>query len=260
LAVLIFVLGIPHGALDVIFAKRHYRLVTWWQWTAFVTAYVALAAAVVGFWWAFPAAFLTAFLAVSAFHFSGDLDRGTSVVLRFWYAGSMLIFPAWFYQADVAYLFGALVGSAFAAQLASVLNDVALPWCGGLVATLAWQWRANWVTGVEVTAVSLLAITAPPLVSFTVFFCLMHSARHALRTKAFATDLVWTDLVIKALAPMAVCALAAVVLWPTVKGLPFETSIVRVLFVALAALTVPHMVLIERVRLGGWQSDKAHSE
>ena len=114
--------------------------------------------------------------------------------------------------------------------------------------------RANWVTSLEVVSVSLLAITAPPLFGFTVFFCVMHSARHAVRTRAYAADMRWADMLKKAMAPMVVCALAGVALWPTVMGLTFETAVVRMVFVALAALTVPHMVLIERVRLAGWRS------
>jgi Brp/Blh family beta-carotene 15,15'-monooxygenase len=257
LATLIFFLGLPHGALDVIFAKRLYSLVSLGQWAVFCVAYVALAAAVVGFWWIFPAAFLTAFLLMSAFHFSGDLDRGTSLFLRFWYAGSMLIFPAWFHEADVARLFSALVAGNFSMQLAYVLQAMALPWCVGLGITLMFQFRINWVTGLEVLSVSLLAIAAPPLLSFTVFFCVMHSARHALRTQAYAVNMPWVDLLKKATAPMAACALAGVLLWPTLAGLTFETAVVRILFVALAALTVPHMVLIERVRLAGWQDSKS---
>lgn len=254
LAVLIVVLGFPHGALDVIFAKRLYRLVSWNQWAVFCIAYVALAAAVVGFWWVLPSAFLTAFLLMSAFHFSGDLDDGTSAVLRFWYAGSMLIFPAWFHEADVARLFGDLVAGDFSRQLASILRGMALPWCAGLGITLLLQGRINWVTSLEVVSVSLLAIAAPPLFSFAIFFCVMHSARHAMRTRAYAADMMWIDLLKKAIAPLVACALAAVALWPTVMSLTFETAVVRILFVALAALTVPHMVLIERVRLAGWRS------
>ena len=227
LATLIFFLGLPHGAFDVIFAQRLFRLVSLGQWAVFCLAYVALAAAVVGFWWLLPSVFLTAFLLVSAFHFSGDLDVGTPAVLRFWYAASMLIFPAWFHEADVARLFGALVAGDFAGQMAGVLHSIALPWCAGLGITL---------------------------VSFAVFFCLMHSARHALRTRAYAAELAWVELLKKAIAPMVVCALAAAVLWPSMKGLTLDTAIVRILFVALAALTVPHMVLIERVRLSGWQN------
>jgi beta-carotene 15,15'-dioxygenase len=252
LATLIFFLGLPHGAFDVIFAKRLYGLVSAGQWAAFCLAYIALAAAVVGFWWVLPAVFLTAFLLVSAFHFSGDLQTGTSAVLRFWYAGSMLIFPAWFHQADVARLFGDLVAGDFAGQMAGILRSMALPWCVGLCVTLMLQWRANWMTSLEVVAVSVLAMAAPPLVGFTVFFCGMHSARHAIRTQAFAADLSWVDLLKKAAAPTAVCAATGLALWPSLGALTFDAAIVRVLFVGLAALTVPHMVLIERVRFTDW--------
>ena len=259
LAALIFLLGLPHGAFDVIFAQRLYRLASLGQWAVFCLAYVALAAAVVGFWWLLPSVFLAAFLLVSAFHFSGDLEAGTSAVLRFWYAASMLIFPAWFHEADVARLFSALVAGDFAGQMAGVLHSLALPWCVGLGITLAVQWRTHWLTRLEVMSVSLLAMAAPPLFGFAVFFCLMHSARHALRTRAYAAELVWADLLKKAMAPMVVCALAAAALWPSMKGLTLDTAIVRILFVALAALTVPHMVLIERVRLAGWQTSSKPS-
>lgn len=259
LATLIFFLGIPHGALDVIFAKRLYRLVSPGRWAVFCAAYVMLAAAVVAVWWGWPAFFLTAFLLVSAFHFSGDPAAGTSVLLRFWYAPSMLIFPAWLHELEVARLFGALVAGDAAAQLASVLHSMGWPWCVGLAVTLMLQWRRNWVTGLEVMSVSLLALAAPPLLSFTVFFCVMHSARHALRTRAFAPDLAWSDLFKKAIAPMAVCALGGWLLWPALKDMPVDTAVVRVLFVALAALTVPHMVLIERVRWAGWRGSPVRS-
>lgn len=146
LATLIFVLGVPHGALDTIFAKRLYGLVSFVQWVAFCLAYIAIAAAVVGSWWVFPSAFLTAFLIFSAFHFSGDLDVGTSALLRFWYAGSMLIFPAWRHEAEVAQLFAYLVVGDFSGQMATFLQGLALPWFVGLCVTLFLQRRTNWVT------------------------------------------------------------------------------------------------------------------
>lgn len=253
LAFLVFFLGVPHGAFDVIFAQRTYRLASWHQWGIFCTAYVALAAAVVGFWWLLPVAFLTAFLLVSAFHFSGDLETGTPMLLRCWYGGSMLVFPAWFHEAEVTRLFGFLVPGLFSAQLAAFLHWLCLPWCLGLGISLLLQRRERWATTLEVVAVGLLAISAPPLLGFTLFFCLMHSARHAIRTRTYAAELSWSDLLKKAVVPMTACLLAGVALWPSLRGLSFDAAIVRTLFVGLAALTVPHMVLIERVRLAGWQ-------
>ena len=257
LALLIFFLGVPHGAFDVIFAKRLYRLVSLKQWLVFCTAYVVLAALVVGFWWLLPALFLSVFFVGSAFHFSGDLENGTPVFLRFWYAGSMLIFPAWLHEADVALLFTYLVPGRFPEQMAAFLHGLALPWAVGLCIALLRQRREQWSTTLEVVAVGLLATAAPPLIGFTVFFCLMHSARHAIRTRAYAADLRWIDLIKKAAAPMLACLLAGFALWPSLRGLNLDAAVIRTLFVGLAALTVPHMVLIERVRFSGWRY-KAH--
>ena len=254
MALLIFFLGVPHGAFDVIFAKRLYRLVSLKQWFVFCMAYVALAAVVVGFWWLLPALFLSIFFLGSAFHFSGDLQVGTPAFLRFWYAGSMLIFPAWLHEADVALLFTYLVPGNFPEQMAAFLHGLALPWCLGLCVALLRQRREHWSTTLEVASVGLLATAAPPLVGFTVFFCLMHSARHAIRTRTYASDLRWIDLIKKAAAPMLACLLASVALWPMLQGLSVDAAVIRILFVGLAALTVPHMVLIERVRLSGWQT------
>ena len=257
LATLIFVLGIPHGALDVIFAKRLYHLASFVAWSMFCLAYVALAAAVVGAWWLFPGAFLILFLLASAFHFSGDLSDGAPLLMRLWYSGSMLVFPAWFHQAEVARLFGALVPGDVAWPLAQALHAMALPWCAGLVVTLIVQGRGHSVSSMEMLSVGLLAAVAPPLLSFTVFFCAMHSARHAIRSRAFAAHLAWRDLLKKVAVPRGFCALVGLLVWPTLQLLPLDTAVGRILFVALAALTVPHMVLIEQIRWAGWTNPQS---
>jgi hypothetical protein len=42
----------------------------------------------------------------------------------------------------------------------------------------------------------------------------------------------------------------AALIW--LRALPIETRLVQLIFVSLAALTVPHMALVERVRFSGW--------
>lgn len=256
LAALIFFLGVPHGALDVIFAERLYRLVSFAQWATFCACYVLLASTVVGLWWAWPSLFLPVFFLLSAFHFSGDLDDGTSASLRFWYSGSMLIFPAWFHEVDVARLFTYLVDKDVAWPMANFLHSLAIPWLVGLSTTLValvLQTRVNRFTALEVISVGFLAIATPPLVSFTLFFCVMHSMRHAIRTRGYSEGLCWSDLVKKALAPMTLCAVLAGVIWPFLHPVTLDMALVQLLFVGLAALTVPHMVLIERVRYSNWK-------
>lgn len=251
LVLLIFFLGVPHGALDTVFARQRFQLQSLRGWVIFSLGYVFLAASVVGLWWLFPAVFLTAFLLVSAFHFAGDLEKGTAGLLRLLYGGSVLVLPALLHEREVASLFGYLVAGDFAAQSASALHWLAGPWLFGLGVTLLWQVRTHWLTSMEVMSAALLATAAPPLLGFTVFFCAMHSARHTLRTQNYAGGMSFGGLVKKSIPPMAGCAAVGAGMWLRLDSTAFEMEIIRIVFVALAALTLPHMVLIESVRMSG---------
>lgn len=57
---------------------------------------------------------------------------------------------------------------------------------------------------------------------------------------------------IAALLPMVGVVLASVLAWHFLKDTPLDTRLLQIVFVGLAALTVPHMILVERVRLSGW--------
>ena len=245
---LIVLLGVPHGALDTVFARRAYPIKSIGGWLVFGCVYMLIAAAVVGLWWLLPAVFLTAFLLVSAFHFSGDLVNGTPPLLRFWYGGAVIVLPALLHQSEVAVLFGYLVPGDFPVQSAVLLHGLAVPWLVGVSISVIINFRRDLLTSVEVLSMALLTAVATPLIGFTVFFCAMHSARHALQTQKFADQMSFWWVVKQAALPMAMLSFIIAVSWTTVSALPFDAAVVRLLFVSLAALTVPHMWLIERFR------------
>jgi len=248
---LIVLLGVPHGALDPVYAQAWPGIQGRAAWVFFVWSYLLLATWVIAVWWRAPTFFLWGFLTISVLHFSGDLAAGTPPWARFFYGGAVIVLPAALHADELTRLFTLLTSPESAAWVVPALQVMAWPWLAALLVAVVLSARRDTVVALEVLAVSVLALTAPPLIGFTVFFCAMHSPRHMLRTQMFAG--------------MTLPALAAVALWPMLGvflmaagawyGLPdssLDARLVQFIFVALAALTVPHMLLVERVRWKGW--------
>lgn len=252
LAALILVLGVPHGAMDTLFAQRLYGLRTAWDWTRFTAGYLVLAGLVVAAWaWA-PTAFLVGFLLISVAHFSGDPAEGTPWISRILYGAAVLVLPAGLHQAEMSGLFGQLVGPESASAVTPVLSWLVWPWALGLIVAIGERSVRDRFTAFEFAAVGILSFVAPPLLAFTLFFCGMHGARHILRAFRYSGRDSWRFLGLVALLPMIGVGLGSAAAWYFLHDAPLDARVVQVVFVGLAALTVPHMVLVERVRLAGW--------
>lgn len=251
-ASLIVLLGIPHGALDTIFARKLYGIKTLGGWLRFALIYLLLGASVVGFFMLAPSGFLIGFLLISMLHFSGDPAAGTPWFARALYGGAIIVLPTLLYAGEITRLFALLVGIDAATLVTPFLRLLAWPWLISFVLAAIQRLPKDWLTALEMGAVALLAVLAPPLISFTVFFCAMHSARHILRTINYSGSSS-LGLILGAMSlPMLGVLLASATAWHFLGGMPMNGAIIQLVFVGLAALTVPHMALVERVRLSGW--------
>jgi beta-carotene 15,15'-dioxygenase len=252
-AVLIAILGVPHGALDTVFARQRFALRATLAWVAFAVVYGVMMLSVVLLWWAAPGVFLLGFVVISAWHFSGDPVTGTPTIIRIVQGGAVLILPALRHRSELAILFGMLVTPAAAEGMSSVLSLVAMPWAAAVVLCFVAVFRRSLQTSLELLAVGTLATFATPLLGFTIFFCGMHSARHVLRTVSYAESGTRRSLAAAIAAPMLGVACLAVLAWLLRGDLPLATRVVQLVFVGLASVTVPHMALVEPVRLAGWR-------
>lgn len=255
IALLILLLGVPHGALDPIFAQQLHgvRSVPGWLW--FALLYVLAASLVVAAWYVAPGAFLIVFLLVSVVHFSGDLASSTPPVTRLLYGGAIIVLPAAMHATELLRLFTMLVGTDPSRALTAALQLLAWPWLAALLIAALAQWRHDRYTALEVVAVGVVAVLAPPLYAFAAFFCVMHSARHILRTVEYADGIASPRrLLMLALPPLLLTTAAAVLLALRLPAAVVGNGLVQIIFVGLAALTVPHMALVERVRWAGWRT------
>ena len=254
LSPLIFLMGVPHGALDIVFARQYLGVHSLAGWGLFAFAYLAAAALVVGFWWAAPGLFLAAFLLISVFHFSGDPEGQTPALFRLLYGGAVILCPLALHQDAVLEVFAYLAGVTQAQTIVGALAWAAWPWTLALGLVAIASFKREPLRSLELVSMAALLIFAPPLMGFTLFFCGMHSARHVLRTRDYSHEGTLLALIRIASLPMAITVTGVAIAWWFSDGSPLDMRLAQLLFLGLAALTVPHMLVIERVRLTNWMA------
>ena len=252
LSPLILLLGVPHGALDMVYVRQLAGLQSATAWGLFAVGYLMAAAAVVWLWWLAPGVFLAAFLLLSALHFSGDLQDNAAAFIRLMYGCAVIVCPMALHAAEVSQLFSLLAGAPAAQSVVAVLQVTAWPLVLAIGLAAVVGARHNMARSVELVSVAAVLTVAPPLVGFTIFFCGMHGARHVLRTRDYSDAGTFRHLLRIALWPMLVTLGGATAGWWFSEGQPLDLRLMQLLFVGLAALTVPHMLVVEPVRFSGW--------
>jgi len=244
LGIVIALFGLPHGALDPWIAERIQLNNTPQQKFVFNAGYLALAALVVLFWWWFPALSLIIFLSISAWHFSADWMPSLSMPTRFIAGALLLLMPIGFHTEAVSMIFQQLSGT----EGGKLADTLALPpWLLGTtmaLMTAATIWRRHWHTSLEFLTLTALAYFTPPLLYFTLYFCLLHSPRHLYGVFSAAPTAAHPRLMRMMVVYTVATLLLLGVLWWLWPTLPINTLILKFIFIGLAAVTVPHMVLI----------------
>lgn len=245
---LMLLLGMPHGAFDVMVARQQLAVAGFKAWVLFLLGYLALSAAVVGLWLVAPTVFLCTFLLASVFHFGGDPATSSAGIGRALYGGAVIVLPAAWHAEELQRLLGLVAGPDSAALVTPVLSQLAVPWLVAMVLACAVQFRTSRLATCESAGLAALSVAAPPLVAFCAYFCVMHSPRHIIRTFANLQMEQAREAVALAVGPTLAVGVAAGLVFGLVTDLDPEARVMQLVFVGLAALTLPHMVLIEFAR------------
>lgn len=248
LAVVVALFGMPHGALDPWIAEKIGLSRTRNGNIAFNLVYLLIAALVVVIWTVLPVTSLLVFLVISAWHFSGDWSHDMGRLPRIGAGLLLLLMPIGFHTDDVALLFSYLSGDGGQA----LAHSLSLPVWFLVVAMLVlaeWAaWRRQWLAGLELLGLLALAYVAPPLVYFALYFCLLHSPRHLLGLLREAGPSQRPRLIRMAITyTVATLLLLGALAWfwsHQDATAPLNALVTKLVFIGLAAVTVPHMLLI----------------
>ena len=237
-------LGAPHGALDLVLAYRAGLFDSYRQTLAFFATYLALAGLTALLWVTAPALALSAFLALSAWHFGADwpsLRRD----LRFLAGAAVVSLPAVSHQPAVADIFAVLVhddpdsGRQIAAAL-HILGHL------GIVAALlvaSRNVRKRLDVSLELASITAVGLLLEPLAYFALYFCALHGLRHTLVAVSRCEVSVGRVMLWTAGALVAVTAVGFVGLYQF-SNAHLEVGLLLVIFIGLSTLTVPHVALM----------------
>ena len=250
----IVLIGLPHGALDGAVAM-HLGLVDKFSTMArFVIIYVGLAGLVVGAWIIAPSLSLIVFLTISMLHFgAGDARHGEGI-LRFAetlaHGGLAIVGISQFHRSEADEIFYYLINQDtamvwLAINVLTVAVIVAIIACVSQAAKDV-KWSA---TSLELLILGIVYALVPPLLGFAIYFCLVHSARHFRRILSTIKATVdFSNIKNQAILFTTASWIAAgIAFWMLADFADPGPTVMRITFIGLAALTVPHMLLIDGV-------------
>ena len=247
---LISSIGITHGALD---NSKGYKILKKYeikQKYLFYFAYIFISLLVILFWSLFPIVTLSSFLFIAAYHFGKEdsyfvkIKKNKLISLLFLLKGSIVILaPLLFHNQETLEIFRILN-----VKYLFINNEV-------LISLLILSFLSNFfitedsgVSIIDWLTVLFLNLTFTPLIAFTIYFCFLHSVRHSfslineIDKKNFKNGV--KKFLIKALPLTIVTAILFMIsVYVLTNYYILDDSILKVIFIGLASLTFPHILL-----------------
>ena len=261
--VLILSIGVSHGALDNIKGKKLFEMLKINNFSIFYLSYLLLAILIIIFWLMLPSISLAIFLIVASYHFGKEdtffLINKLSFYnsLLFFFKGSLIILaPMYFHFDETVNIFKFLLIDNerfynflnFLETNQILLSGIILSTLSSILLFVRNFELKKFTIFLDYFSILIINYYFSPLVAFTFYFCFLHSIRHSI-TLIF--DLNGEDLSIginiflkKALPLTILTAIFCLIsLYFLNNTHSFDSSILKIIFIGLASLTFPHILL-----------------
>ena len=260
---LILSIGISHGSLDNYKGRKLFQIFGINNFLIFYLTYFFISLLVVIFWIMTPYISLIIFLIVASYHFGKEDTQFLVTESTYYYQllfllkGSLIIITPIFFHFDETisifklllienesfYNFLELIKSTKVLLYAIILSTLSN------ILLFAKNFELKKFTiFFDFFSIIIINYYFSPLIAFTIYFCFLHSVRHSfsLMSELNANNLViGLKIFIKKALPLTIlttifCLVGLYLLNNTIN---YEDSIIKVIFIGLASLTFPHILL-----------------
>ena len=185
---LVSAIGIPHGFFDFsigkkIFKKFHKKWILYFTLSYIFISFIYLIA-----WIFLPGLSLLLFLFLAAYHFGfedynymQETNKVAYIDISIFIKGLIVVFtPILFHFDQVNYLFSVLIGYKINGIEFSIIQKILFIFLS--VTHILFEKKKSYLHKTEGILCFLNFVILPPLVSFILYFCFMHSIRHFLES------------------------------------------------------------------------------
>ena len=254
---IILIIGVSHGSLDNIKGKKLLKLFGYKSNFFFYLIYLTISLLIIILWLILPNTVLLLFLIVASYHF-GKEDTVFSFkkkfliseILFFFKGSSVIIAPLLFQRDATNVIFKTLNFYVFESSIFN--NQFLITFlCLGFLSSIYISNKKNIdlkaLMVVDFLSLIILNFFLTPILAFTLYFCFLHSIRHAI-TLIFELDksfkVGFKKFVGKAIPLTFVTGIIFLIAIYFLNDFyRLDEAIYKVIFIGLASLTFPHILL-----------------
>ena len=253
---LILSLGISHGALDHLKGKKLLKILNYKSISLFYFFYVLIGISIILLWLLFPQFLLLIFLITASYHFGKEdsefIKNKSNFDLFYFFKGSIVITaPLLFHKTDTLNIFENL--NFYVSQSIFISNEfiyimIAISLFANILISLNNQIEIKSSLLMDFLSIIILNYFLSPILAFTIYFCFLHSVRHAFKLSSELNK----KNIIKGFHLFAIKAVPLTILTATLFLISLfflndyyylDSAISKVIFIGLASLTFPHILL-----------------
>jgi Brp/Blh family beta-carotene 15,15'-monooxygenase len=254
---LILVIGISHGSLDNLKGRKLLKIFGFKSDYIFYISYLAISSLIILLWIIFPNTVLLLFLIVACYHF-GKEDTVFLVekkiflneILYFLKGSSVIIAPLLFHRDETIEIFRTLNFNVFENSLFNNQFLIVILFLSFISSFfLSYKKNINHKILMITDFLSIIIINffLSPILAFTLYFCFLHSIRHSI-TLIFELDKSvkngFKKFIRKAIPLTLITGFAFIfAIYLLNNFYELNEAIYKVIFIGLASLTFPHILL-----------------
>jgi len=255
---LILTIGVSHGALDDIKGYKILKIYKIKSKFIFYLSYIFFALLIIFIWVLLPTIALISFLIIAAYHFGKEdcwmipINKFNLNSIIFFLKGALIILaPLWLKFDETILIFNTLgiESEVFYSFLNFInineffLHLVTLSILSNIFININLKYLFGFT--IEIFCILGLYYIFSPLVAFTIYFCFLHSIRHsASLTQEFNIGIIkfiekaWPLTLLT-----AIFFFIGIYILTGFQKVDIDNSIINVIFIGLASLTFPHILL-----------------